>query len=59
MAPFFSSLGDGSGLKGSKPPGGISYARAGTHAGESFMLMQWCKNGDEQLEDESVPTIYC
>jgi hypothetical protein len=58
MAPTFLSLGDGSSLKGSKPPGGTSYARAGTHAGESFMLMQWCNNGDEQLEDESVRTIY-
>jgi hypothetical protein len=38
MAPIFSSLGDVSGLKGSKSPGGASYARAGTHAGESFML---------------------
>jgi hypothetical protein len=38
MAPTFLSLGDGSGLKGSNPPGGASYARAGTHAGDSFML---------------------
>jgi hypothetical protein len=38
MAPTFSSLGDGSGKKGSNPPGGASYARAGTHAGDSFML---------------------
>jgi hypothetical protein len=38
MAPTFSSLGDGSGLKGSKPPGGASYARTGTHAGKSFVL---------------------
>jgi hypothetical protein len=38
MAPTFSSLGDGSGLKGSNPPDGASYARAGTHAGNSFML---------------------
>jgi hypothetical protein len=38
MAPTSSSLGDSSGLKGSKPPGGASYARAGTHAGKSFML---------------------
>jgi hypothetical protein len=38
MAPTFSSLGDGSGLKGSNPPGGASYARAGTHASDSFML---------------------
>jgi hypothetical protein len=38
MAPTFSSLGDVCGLKGSKPPGGASYARASTHAGKSFML---------------------
>jgi hypothetical protein len=38
MAPTFLSLGDGSGLKGSNPPGGASHARAGTHAGDSFML---------------------